>query len=179
MRFKVLCGLLLVPACALAQASFQPDHRQWTAPGTYAGPVQPLVSTPVTSSERVPTPLISLDPVFLTAGASNATAGNQAGATNSTAGQDLSAAPIFATQAWYGPATPNSEVQAETENTDFFPSMSTPELGIAQFEFSHGAKQVMVKPRSHAQRAFTEADVARMNDANGLVRFKGKTEHVD
>ena len=68
---------------------------------------------------------------------------------------------------------------AETENTDFFPSMSTPELGIAQFEFSHGAKQVMVKPRSHAQRAFTEADVARMNDANGLVRFKGKTEHVD
>ena len=92
------------------------------------------MSTPVTSPERVPTPLISLDPVFLTAGASNATAANQAGATNSTAGQDLSAAPIFATQAWYGPATPNSEVQAETENTDFFPSMSTPELGIAQFE---------------------------------------------
>ena len=180
MSFKVLGGILLIASCALGQTTLEANRKQWIAPGTYATPIQPLITTPSTAAENIATPLISLGPVFLTAGASNATAGNQAGASTFLSGQDLAATAQFATQAWYGPAVPVRQARSETESTESFQPSTGFEFGIAQFDFNRAAGlRVMTKPQSHAQRVYTEADVARVNDKNGTVRFKGKTERMD
>jgi len=179
MSFRVLGGILLISSCALGQTTFEANRNQWIAPGTYATPIQPLITTPSTAAENIATPSISLDPVFLTAGASNATAGNQAGASTFLSGQDLAATAQFATQAWYGPAVPVTQAPSETESTESFQPSTGFEFGIAQFDFNRGAGRVMTKPQWHAQRVYTEADVARVNDKNGTVRFKGKTERMD
>jgi hypothetical protein len=179
MSSRILLTLLLTSSCALAQASYQGDHADWTPPGTYAAPSPLRVSTPSVAPESVPTPLMSLGTVSLKAGASNGTEGNVAGASAFLAGQNLTGTAEFATQNWYGPAVAAVPLEPETEGTESVQPDSGFDFGIAQFEFNRGAKQVMSKPGAHSKRTYTEGDVARMNDANGLVRFRGKTEHVD
>ena len=176
---RIFITLLLMSSCALAQASFHDDHADWTPPGTYVAPSPLRVSTPSISPEAAPTPLMSLGNVFLKAGASNGTEGNVAGASAFLAGQNLSGTAEFATQNWYGPAVAAVPLETETEGAESVQPDTGFDFGIAQFEFSRGAKQVMSKLAAHSKRTYTEGDVARMNDANGLVRFRGKTEHVD
>ena len=179
MSLKIVSTLFLISSCAMAQANFEADHADWTPPGTYAAPSPLRVTTPSITPETAPTPLMSLGTVFLKAGASNGTEGNVAGASTFLAGQDLTGTAEFATQNWYGPAVAALPLEPETESTESVQPDTGFDFGIAEFEFSHGAKQVMTKSGSHAKRTYTESDVARMNDANGLVRFRGKTEHVD
>ena len=185
MSSRVLWVLFLITSCGLAQTTFEANHTGWVPPGTYAAPDQLLiVTTPSTTFENVATPWMSLGPVFLQAGASNSTEGLTAGASNATNGEGLAGSAQFAAQNWYGPAVvaPSPELTApeqETESGESVQPNTGFEFGIAQFEFSRGAQRVMRKPPSHANRVFTDADVARLNDSNGRVRFGGKTEHLD
>jgi len=177
---RILCLLLLTSSCALAQTSFEVDHADWTPPGSYAAPSPLLVVTPTMTPEMAPTPLLSLGTVLLKTGASNATEGNVAGASAFVAGQDLTGSAEFATQNWYGPAvTTVPFFGPEMGSTESLAPDTGFDFGIAQFEFSRGAKQEMTRPASHAKRVYTETDVARMNEASGVVHFRGKTEHVD
>jgi len=185
MRIPVFCAIIstsvvLMAVAACSQTTFESTHRVWTPPGTYAAPFQPLLTTPSVSAEDIATPLITLDPVFPAAGATNATAGNEAGASAFITGKDLTSTAQFATQAWYGPASSSEAqtepVEASTETT--LPARAA-DLGTAQFEVNRSVKEIMVKPTAPAKRVYTEADVARMNDSNGSVRFHGQTEHVD
>ena len=179
MPLRFVCALLLLSSCAPAQTIFEADHTEWTPPGTYAAPSALRVTTPTTTPENVPTPLMSLGPVFLQAGASNGTEGNVAGASAFMSGEDLTGSAEFAIQNWYGPAVATMPLEPEAESTESLPPDTGFDFGIAQFEFSRGAKQAIVRPSSHAKRVYTETDVARMNEANGVVHFRGKTEHVD
>jgi hypothetical protein len=118
------------------------------------------MSTPSIYPDAAPTPLISLGPVSLAVGASNATAGNVAGAENATLSMP-SAGPgaVFAQPVWYGPAAwPLIVVEAggETVRGEFgF------EFGLSASQMSYGAAQLMVLPTKHAPRVYTNQDVVR------------------
>ncbi len=54
------------------------------------------------------------------------------------------------------------------------------EFGAATFQSSYGVARLMAENgRRKAMRVYTNPDVARVNDNNGMVRYRGKTEQVN
>ncbi len=53
--------------------------------------------------------------------------------------------------------------------------------GAATFQRSFGAARLVTGPRDgvKAIRAYTNSDVVRVNDTNGMIKFRGKTEQVN
>jgi hypothetical protein len=170
-------------SCGLAMS-----QDNWIPPGAYAQPFVPRISTPFASPESVKTPSLSLDSPSLTAGATNATAGNVAGAADSTFSV-LSSGPgvQFNQPLWYAPgvkfnpqaygsSSSQAQVQAGSsrEGREF-------ELGAATFQSSYGVAQLATisVARGKARRVYTNSDIARVNDSNGSIQYAGKMERVN
>lgn len=172
-------AILLLPAVAAAQATVISAYAGDVPlpPGLYAAPFVPLVTTPS----------ITLGSPPLQVGASNATAGNVAGAANATLSIDTSGpSATFAPPMWYGQAaSPESGPEAGEETT------STPsagpqteqgfQFGVATFQSSYGVARLAAWQRQlgRAKRVYTNADIARLDAATGIVKFGEKTERME
>jgi hypothetical protein len=166
-----LCGLAAAQVTVISgyASNWAPGYSVYQAPGTYAAPFVPLVTTPSVSIETGPPTQI---------GASNATTGNVAGATNATmsiTAPNMSASPVV--QAAPSTAT-GPQYEAGTQSAAP-PTTNRLELGAASFQASRGAAQLMARSQQPPVRTVTNDDVARLNEQNGTVRFKGKTEKIE
>jgi len=173
MRITILaCSILLLSGLAAAQATvIGGTASYWAPPYIYAAPFVPLITTPSVSwMPAIPT----------SAGARNATWGNVAGARNST-GETLPTT-VYDHPYWNGGgyrefhgerAREMRHEEGEQHERHTF------NAGIAQWE-SEGIAELIGKPSSmkKASRTYTNQDVQRMNDANGNVKYDGKTEHI-
>jgi len=182
-QLALLCVLLAGSILALGQNSGQATvisgyAGTWeVAPGVYALPYVPLVNTPSVSLDAAP-----VSPV----GASNATAGNVAGATNATL--SIVSQPAngpFAIPVWYG-AGSAFEAPEESGKAPAQPQGNYLNLGIATFQDSEGVARLMADEhfnRKPAVRVYTNQDVAQLvhqlNQSVGLVKYDGKTEHIN
>jgi hypothetical protein len=183
-QLALLCTLLAAPILALGQNGGQATvisgyASNWVvAPGVYALPNPPLVNTPMVSLDAVPS-----SPV----GASNATAGNVAGATNAT----LTIVPQpaygpFATPAWYGSGTASEHPDERNDAFTQHHHGNDLNRGIATFQDSESVAQLMAEEhfeKKHAARVYTNQDVAQLvqqlNQSIGVVKYDGKTEHLN
>ncbi|MGH9546075.1 MAG: hypothetical protein ACRD23_12775 [Terriglobales bacterium] len=171
-KLSAFCTLLLL--CGLASG-----QTRWVPPGTYSEPFAPRLATPTAPPQALVTPFLALDSPSLVAGASN-------GTMNDVTGSSLH----FNQPSWYAPGVelnlpgsqlPVSPGQAQVSSRNIA-SRKNPgiELGAARFQSSYGAAQLVAnRPGRKANRVFTNPDVARVNDANGMIRFGGKEEHID
>lgn len=176
----VLCGLLLLCGFAAGQATVIGGQASSWIPayGVYAAPYVPLVTTPsVTLSTVSPSAV----------GASNATWGNVAGATNATLSDEFVGEPpvgVYTESVWYGPG-PSVSFEAPSLGSYAHAMRDHKREGREQaFDFiaasSEGTVSV-VGSRSgsrKAARTYTNQDVDRVNQNNGMVKWDGKTEHI-
>jgi hypothetical protein len=170
---------LLLPAAAAAQSAVISGNASDVTlqPGLYAAPLVPLVSTPS----------IALGSPSLQVGASNATAGNVAGAANATLSIDTSGpSATFAPPMWYGQAaSPESgpEGGEETSSTQSAGPQTEQgfQFGVATFQSSYGVARLAAWQRQlgRAKRVYTNADIARLDGATGIVKFGEKTERME
>ena len=179
----VICAILLLSVISLGQTGVR-GYAGYCPYG--CGPYVPLITTPMLSLQTV-----SPNPV----GATNATGGLIAGATNSTLSEvsgNVSA--VYTMPVWYsGGGTPlvspavNAPVgsmrtrwmergeraqrreEAEREGWTYFGSAEA----ISPAQAASAAKG----PRP-AVRTFTNADVQRQNQQNGLVKYDNKTKKI-
>jgi hypothetical protein len=163
-QLLISSAVLFISVAAAAQVTAVSGYASnWTpAPGLYAGPFVPLVTTPsVTLETGVPTQV----------GASNATDGLVAGAT--IVPIPAAAARTLPTAYGAGEAQPQSEANEQLRRSRF-------EFGVAKFEDDQGVAQ-LVSTGKHLQiaRTYTNADVDQLNQRNGTVQFEGKTERLD
>ena len=168
--------ILLFSGLAAAQA-------RWTSPGNYAEPFVPRLDTPSASFGAVMTPTLTLDTPPLVVGASDATAGNVAGASNATSSVITTGQPVYVNQPlWYAPGVQTyegvEEVSSPAQISATAPTPGGFEFGAATSQSSYGVAQLM-KAQRKANRVYTNPDVARVNDNNGMVRYRGKTEQVN
>jgi hypothetical protein len=162
---KLLCLVLLLSAFAAAQVTIiQGTASNW-APGAYAGPFVPLVSTPSVTLSTVSPGAV---------GASNATFGNVAGATNATLSNEFIAPPptgVNTVPVFYGAISP-APAEAPSGVTGIF------NFGIASR--GPGVAQLMAEagPAKKAVRTVTNQDIDRMNESTGTVKYDHKTEKL-
>lgn len=183
--YLVLCLVLLISALALGQ---QPPPPRVYGPCVFGcGPFVPLVTTPMVSLGTA-----SPNPV----GASNATTGLVAGATNGTLSQiEGSTSSVYTVPVWYqggdAPITgPDVRLwpepalaQARRFHRERGPKEG--EEGEQWIYFSgreHTANAVdasaAAKSGKKAARTYTNDDVERQNQNNGMVKHGGKSEKM-
>jgi len=175
MRFlNTVCMALLLSGLAAAQSTIiGGTASNWVpAYGIYAAPFVPLVTTPSVSLATVsPSP----------AGASNATFGNVAGATDATL-SIVSQPPVgvYTQPVWYGPSAavaigsePVSEAKL-TQKARLF------DAGVSSWQGSMSVTHLMAGSTGgkKASRTYTNQDVDQVNQTNGTVKYRGKTEHI-
>ncbi len=180
MRLTIVAGLiLLLSGLASAQANIiGGTASDWAPPFIYAAPFVPLLTTPSASwGPAMPA----------SAGARNATWGNVAGARNST----FETLPEESNEHRWGGFREERMVREVRHEG---PGMMEPEMrheareeharpfrsGMASSEFGQGLAELMGKSSTatKASRTYTNQDASRMNDANGTVKYRGKTEHI-
>lgn len=182
MRFTVIaCSIFVLSGLAAAQVNIiGTTGAFWAPPYIYAAPFVPLITTP--SASWGPT-------VHSTAGARNATWGNVAGARNSTM-ETLPAVNSYY-PAGYGDLHEFREERVreirteENRGSEFAEGRSEAREnrafrpGIGEWDHE-GLAQMIGKTRAatKASHTYTNDDVTRMNNANGNVKYDGKTEHI-
>jgi hypothetical protein len=176
----VLCSIMLFSALSFGQNVFR------GAPGSCScgcGPYVPLITTPELSFAT-----ISPNPV----GATNATGGLVAGATNATLSQvsgNLDA--VYTLPVWYSGGGP--PFISPAVNAPALPAMERMEHRERAARRHEGARREWIyfgsaeQARSpvqaasaarglpHAARSYSNADVMRQNQQNGLVKYDNKT----
>jgi hypothetical protein len=169
----VFCVVLSLASLAVGQTSVVSGYASNWVPGAVSAvPFVPLLTTPT----------VSLDPVTLVVGASDATAGNVAGAVNATLSINSNGPGAqFAQPVWS--STP-SFAQAQAEASPVARAAGGGqgfEWGAASFQDSYGVAQLlaMSRPPKQATRTYTNPDVARLNNTNGIVKYAGKTEQMN
>jgi hypothetical protein len=170
---NTFCMILLFSGLAAAQVIIGGTASNW-APGygVYAAPFVPLVTTPSVT-------LATVSPSA--AGATNATFGNVAGASNATL-SIVSQPPVgvYTQPVWYGPSA-TAETSAE--------SMSEPrhgqsahgfDAGIASWQSNVSVTHLMASSTGagKASRRYSNQDVDQVNQKNGTVKYRGKTDHL-
>jgi hypothetical protein len=180
----VICAILLLSAMGLGQSVIR-GYPGYCLYG--CGPYVPLITTPMLSLQ-----VISPNPV----GATNATGGLVAGATNSTLSEvsgNLDA--VYTMPVWYsGGGTPlispavNAPVrEMGMERMAFGERMERPreakrsawiyfssaEQAGSLVEAAHAAKGL-----KRAARSYSNEDVQRQNQQNGLVKYDSKTLRI-
>ncbi len=171
-KLSAFCTLLLL--CGLASG-----QTRWVPPGTYSEPFAPRLATPTAPPQALATPFLTLDSPSLVAGASNETM-------NDATGSSVH----FNQPVWYAPGVQLSPAVAQLSVSPGQAQVSSRnmasreshgiELGAARFQSSYGAAQLAGnRPGRKASRVFTNPDVARVNETNGMIRFEGKQEHID
>ncbi|MGA9529507.1 MAG: hypothetical protein WBS24_15435 [Terriglobales bacterium] len=185
--YLILCAVLLIAVAAFGQ---QPVPRPY---GYGYGPFVPMMTTPMVSLETV-----SPNPV----GASNATTGLIAGATNSTLSQvEGSTSSDYTVAVWYQGGSP-----LVTPEVNIWPEPLGREQHAMHHPMGEeaGRERGPVKEEKHAWLYFTGAeytadvvsaasagkgarkaghvytndDVTRQNDNNGLAKWDGKSEKI-
>ena len=167
--------VLLLPVVAAAQATVISGYAGDVPlpPGLYAAPFVPLVTTPSVTLGSPP----------LQVGASNATAGNVAGAADETLSIDTSGpSATFAPPMWYGQAA-SPEPAEETGSTQSAAPQTEQgfQFGVATFQSSYGVARLAAEQQhlGPAKRVYTNADIARLEGATGIVKFGEKTERME
>jgi hypothetical protein len=181
---SMCCTLLLLCGLAAGQATVIGGYASNWAPsyGVYVGPYVPLVTTPEVS-------LSTVSP--WAAGASSSAFGLVAGAVNSTLSSEFVGeppAPVYTEPVFYGqtqaelaspafygpPAAPHVMHRRELEKEQAFDFISQPRAS------REGAAVLIAGAAAgrKASRTYTNQDVVRQNDKNGLVHYDGKTEHI-
>lgn len=165
-QLSVLCWLLL--CCGLA---FGQDN--WVPPGTYAEPFAPRIATPAARAEALITPTLTLDSPSPVTGASSYT--GSATGSGVVFNQPLSYAPgIQLSSPFHEPNAPSQGASVAS------PGPRPLDLGAATFESSYGVAQLAGnRIRRKAVRVYTNPDVARLNDTNGMIRYGGKLAHLN
>lgn len=170
---SALCLVLLLCGFAAGQATIVGGYASNWGPayGVYlAAPFVPLINTPLISLSSVaPSPV----------GASSNAFGLTAGATNSTLSISTQVPVSAYTQpVWYNAPAP-LEMAAEPA-----PQMAREQV-VRAFDFgvsSDGGGIAARTPRPgevrKAARTFTNQDADRMNQTNGTVKYRGKTEQI-
>ncbi|MGA9812234.1 MAG: hypothetical protein WBQ64_05630 [Terriglobales bacterium] len=160
---------LLIVICACGFAAAQSNQ---TLPGAYAQPFTPRLATPSASPEALVTPSLTLDTPPLAVGASAETLSR-------------TGLPVYVNQpTGYAPGVrfngPLEESTASAAPITAAVSGNGIELGAAMFQSSYGAAQLVdTAARLKAKRLYTNQDVASVNDTNGLIKFRGRQEHVN
>lgn len=167
-QLSALCWLLL--CCGLA---FGQD--QWIPPGTYSEPFSPRIATPAARAEALITPSLTLNSPSPVSGASSYT------------GSATGSSVVFNQTAFYDPGAQlsspfyeSSKATASDASAAASPGLRPLDLGAATFESSYGVAQLARNQvRRKAVRVYTNPDVARLNDTNGMIRYGGKLAHLD
>jgi hypothetical protein len=171
MRRSLIFGaVLLLSAFAPGQATIVSGYAGNWAPsyGYYAAPFVPLVTTPIVEFGTPP----------LQVGARNATAGNITGASSVTLG--LTNGTVVAQPLTYsattseGQAAPNSRHANSAKQQTF-------DLGIASFQDNVGVAQLARRSNQRRQVAgtYTNEDIERLNQQNGIARYDGKRKRLE
>ena len=165
---RLLTLLLIIVAfstLALGQAVIVSGH---TANSAYGVPYVP----------RVTTPTYSFGTPALQVGARNATEGNVAGATNATVPTASPFTTEFIRPVWYGQTAVVEPETADSASRGLWGKRRGFEFGAASSQ-SEGLAVLIAStgPVKRASRVYTNQDVERTNDTNGLVKYRGKTEH--
>jgi hypothetical protein len=167
--------VLLLSGLAAAQVTVIGGTASNWAPayGVYAAPFVPLVITPsVTLGTTSP---------WAGAGATSATFGNVAGATNSTLSIMPNAAIAEFTQpVWYSSSS-GTETSAEaTPSSRRGQRSGGIDLGVGSWQSGQSVTYAMAASTGarRATRSFSNQDVDRVNETNGTVKFRGKTQHI-
>lgn len=185
MRLTIIaCSIFVLSGFAAAQVNIiGTTGAYWAPPYIYAAPFVPLITTPSASWGPV---------VHSTTGARNATWGNTAGARNSTM-ETLPAVNSYypgGYPAGYGDLREFHEERVRdirmgergdgfTEGHGEAHERRTYSSGVAIWD-REGLAEMIGKSSTatKASRTYTNQDVTRMNDANGTVKYDGKTEHI-
>jgi hypothetical protein len=173
---RQLLGFVVVLVwCGLASG-----QNSWVPPGTYSQPFTPRLTTPSAPPQVLVTPALALDspsPII--------------GASNGTTNRAIDSGAEFNQPIWYAPGVQfdrplflDSSIAPAEAQINFMEAVSREEhrfeSGAAMFESSYGAAQLTGKRSGQKpSRVFTNADVARVNDANGTVKYAGKLAHLD
>jgi hypothetical protein len=170
---NTFCLVLLLSGLAAAQATVIGGTASNWAPayGVYAAPFVPLVTTPSVT-------LATVSPSG--AGASNATFGNVAGATNATL-SIVTPPPVgvYTEPVWYGPSA-----AIETPAESAFEGRPAQRahafnIGSASWQSSDSVSYLMAnRAAGKASRSYSNQDVDQVNQKNGTVKYRGKTEHI-
>jgi len=155
----------------------------WYGPGVkfdpqaaYAEPFVSRISTPSAAPGSIPPPFLSLESPSLTAGATNATAGNVAGAATSTLSIVSSGSGMQFNPEAYGSSPSQVQVQAgpSREGREF-------ELGAATFQSNYAVAQLAAisGAQGKGRRVYTNSDIAQVNDSNRSIQYTGKMEGVN
>lgn len=180
MRLTIIaCSLFLLSGLAAAQVNIiGTTGAYWSTPYIYAAPFIPLITTPSASWGPV---------VHSTTGASNATWGNVAGARNST--METLPAVNYNYPSGFAPLREFREdrvreIRGGERGEEFAEGPAAHQerafrSGIAVWD-REGLAQMIGKSSAatKASRTYTNQDMLRMNDANGTVKYDGKTEHI-
>jgi len=91
----------------------------------------------------------------------------------------------------FGPSNSSIESRSEAESRvetesrgEAAPSAETRpvELGVPTFQDNYGVAQLAAgsrAPRQEAKRLYSNLDIERMNQMTGMVKYEGKTEHLE
>jgi hypothetical protein len=170
---NTLCMVLLLSGLAAAQASVIGGTASNWAPayGVYAAPFVPLVVTPSVT-------LATVSPSA--AGASNATFGNVAGASNATL-SIVTAPPVgvYTEPVWYGPSSAvEAPAESITANGPALRSRSF-DAGVASWQSSKSVSSLIASAAAKkGSRTYSNQDIDQVNQKNGTVKYRGKTEHM-
>lgn len=172
---NALCLIVLLSGFAAAQVTIiNGAASNWgPAYGVYAVPFVPLVTTPS---------FALADSTPLSVGASSSAFGLVAGATNSTLSLPVQAGPSVYTEpvwyepapSWYGAATapeppPARGHQHEARVFDF---------GVSSEGWGLAGRVPTAGQIAKAARTYTNLDIDHVNQTNGTVKYRGKTEHL-
>ena len=179
MRSVLIAGVvLLLAGMAFGQATVVGG---WATNLGWAGyyPAPPFI--PV-----ITTPGVTFQAFSPSTGASNATFGLTAGATNSTLSiVTPGTSSSYTSVVWYANGPVISTAAAETvgvseEREGRGEKHRRMETGVAALLGPGVNEAVTVAKANHkpATHSYTNRDVERMNQTNGLVKWDGKTEHI-
>lgn len=169
----VACVVLLLAGVVFGQATVIGGWGTNLGPAGYypAPPFIPVITTPSYSFQ-------SFSP---STGASNATFGLTAGATNSSLTMVTPATSnAYSAVVWYASGPQISSVAAEAAVPEKAERRNVMETG-ARALLGPGANEAVIAAKAThkpAQRKYTNQDVERMNQNNGLVKWDGKTEKI-
>jgi hypothetical protein len=150
----------------------------WVPPGAYSEPFAPRIATPSAPVDALATPTLTLDSPSSVVGASISTGS----ATGSTVGfnQPVAYDPGVQLASPFAESPSHAPVEGLNNAGAGSPQSGSSDLGAATFQSSYGVAQLAGRgPRGKAVRVFTNADVARLNDNSGTIRYGDKLAHLN
>ncbi len=181
-KLLLLSATVLLVGVAFGQVTVLSGYTTNQGWGGYypAPPFVPLVTTPI----------VTLDTVSPSAvGASNATSGMIAGATNATLSMvQPPLYPVYTVPVWSGynlvaPALAAAPAPAPGGEAPPPPASAAAaahhlEIGVVTRQVNVAGAAKIPRQHEHAVRVYTNADIDRINQQNGTVKYDNKVEHI-